>query len=305
MTRRGLLLAGCAAPLGAAPIRAAAQQPHPLRARLANLRTGANLERWFAVSENNQPRRLGPTWWRQFRQSGFDHCRMFIPNPQDSGEGEDLLRLFAEAAMDATNGGVPVLFGLLDSFHAASPWGEREWRVFEARAAYMAAHTDPAMVVLAPLNEPAFPDVASWVPMRDRLLATLRRHAPRHLLCWGGFEWCSLRSLAGMPPPADRDTMAEVHDYQGGNTAAVARRFAAATSWRDRHGLPVLVTELGGAQGHEQNREAWAADLAQSLPALRQLRLPTALWAYTHGSWWRLQDGGSATPRQSIRDLLA
>ena len=299
MNRRSLLAASAALSLPAA-----AQQPHPLRARLGNLRLGANLERWFPVAENNQPRRLGPTWWRQFRAAGFDHARLFIPNVQDSGEGEDLLRLFAEAAMDATNNGIPVLLGLTDSFHQSSPWGEREWRALEARAGYLAARTDPAMLVLAPLNEAAFPDAAAWAPMRDRLLALVRRHAPRHMLAWGGYEWSSLRSLATMPPPADRDTIAEIHDYQGGNTAAVGRRFAAATAWRDRHGIPVLVSELGGAQGHEENREAHAADLAQSLPALRQLRLPATLWAYTHGSWWRLQDGASATPRQPIRDLL-
>ena len=304
MNRRHLLLASGALPVAALPWAAQAQRPHPLRARLGNLKVGANLERWFAVADNNQPRRLGPTWWRQFSQSGFDHARLFIPNVQDSGEGEDLLRMFAEAAMDATNNGIPVVLGLTDSFHQSAPWGEREWRALEARAAYLAAKTDPDMVVLAPLNEPAFPDAASWAPMRDRLLAVVRRHAPRHLLAWGGFEWCSLRSLATMPPPRDGDCIAEVHDYQGGSTAAVARRFATATAWRERHGVPVLVSELGGAQGHEENHAAWAADLAQSLPALRQLRLPATLWAFTHGSWWRLQDGASAAPRQSIRDLL-
>ena len=300
--RRALLGAGLAT---LALARAAeAQQPHPLRARLGNLRLGANLERWFPVAENNQARRLGASWWRQFTQAGFDHARLFIPNPADSGEGEALLGMFAEAVMDATNNNVPVLLGLMDSFHQSSPWGEREWRAFEARAAFLAARTDPAMVVLAPLNEADFPGVASWVPMRDRLLAALRRHAPRHLLAWGGYEWCSLRSLPGMPPPADRDCVAEIHDYQGGSTAAVARRFAAATAWRDRHGMPVLVSELGGAQGHEENLAAWTEDLRQSLPALRQLRLPAALWAYTHGNWWRLQAASSATPREAFRDLL-
>ncbi len=303
MKRRDVLATGLALPM-ALPVAAQAQQAHPLRARLANLRLGANLERWFPIAENNQPRRLGPSWWRQFGQAGFDHTRLFIPNPADSGEGEALLGQFAEAVMDATNSGLPVLLGLLDSFHQAAPWGDREWRAFEARAAFFAARTDPALVVLAPLNEAAFPDMASWVPMRDRLLAALRRQAPRHMLAWGGHEWSSLRSLAGMPPPRDRDCLAEVHDYQGGSTATVARRFAVATAWRDRHGMPVLVSELGGAQGHEENRDAWAADLRQSLPALRQLRLPATLWAYTHGHWWRVQEASSATPREAIRDLL-
>lgn len=295
--RRALLGAVAALP-------AAAQPAHPLRQRLAVLRCGANLERWFPVAANNQPRRLGPTWWREFRQAGFDHVRLFLPNPDQSGEGRDLLELFLTAITDATNNGLPVLLGLMDQHHQSHPWGEREWRAFAERAEFFGRNCDPAQVVLAATNEAAFDNARAWTPLRDRLLAQLRRAAPRHLLMWGGWEWCSLRSLADMAPPGDRDTLAEVHDYQGGSTEQVVARFAAATAWRDRHSLPVLVTELGGAQGHEENRAAHAADLAQSLPGLRRLNLPATLWAYTYGNWWRLQDDESAAPRPEIRQLL-
>ncbi len=51
----------------------------------------------------------------------------------------------------------------------------------------------------------------------------------------------------------------------------------------------MLVDEINGPQANATNRRALANDLRALLPALRRLRLPAALWTYTHGSWWRLQ----------------
>jgi hypothetical protein len=149
--------------------------------------------------------------------------------------------------------------------------------------------------VLAPVNEAVYPDAATWMPVRDRLLGVVRRAAPRHTLMWGGQEWGSWRSLLQTQPPADPNTVVEVHDYEGGDAGAVEWRFGQVAAWRERHGQTVLVAELGGAVNHREDRTAWAADLRQSLPVLRRLRLPVALWAYTYGGHWRLQpDEGPA-----------
>jgi len=75
-------------------------------------------------------------------------------------------------------------------------------------------------------------------------------------------------------------------------------------AWRERHGQTVLVAELGGAVNHRENRAAWAADLRQSLPVLRRLRLPVALWAYTHGGAWRLQPGEGPALHPEFRGAL-
>lgn len=290
-----------AAPLLAAPTAA---QPADLRTRLAGLRLGANLERWYTVARDNHPRRLGPGWWRDFRGAGFDHVRIFLPEVKQTGESPEILGMFLQAVQDATGAGLPVLLGLADTFHHSNPWGERDWKALADRAAFFGSRTDPAQVVLAPLNEPAFPDTATWLPVRDRMLAELRRAAPRHILMWGGREWCSYRSLLETTPPADPNTIAEVHDYVGGDAAAVEGRFGPVAAWRDRHRVPVLVTELGGAQGHETDRAAWVADLRRILPVLRRHRLPAALWSYSHGSWWRIQEGDQPTPRPEIRALI-
>ncbi len=93
-----------AAAVGCAPGPAAAADPPAaasgapaaaLRERLAGLRIGANLERWYPVDRDHQPRRLGPDWWRGFRAAGFDHVRMFVPKLQETGDSEDVLRTFA------------------------------------------------------------------------------------------------------------------------------------------------------------------------------------------------------------------
>lgn len=289
--RRGALALSLAATASAVAAPAAAQDLAPIRGRVAGLRLGANLERWYPVARDNHPRRLGPGWWRDFRAAGFDHARLFMPEVGKTGAGMELPGLFAQAVEDAQAAGVTVFLGMADFYHQSNPWQDQDWAALRARAQFFAGRLDPAMTVLAALNEPVFDDTASWLPVRDRLLTAMRRAAPRHLLMWGGREWCSAGSLLECTPPADPGTMAEVHDYQGGDPASVAARFGPVAAWRDRHRLPVVVAELGGAMGHETNREAFAADLARSLPALRSLRLPVTLWSYSHGSWWRLQPG--------------
>jgi hypothetical protein len=294
-TRRALL--GAAASLAAMPAAAST-----LREAVPRLRLGANLERWFPIAASNRPRRLGAAWWQDLRAAGFDHARLFIP--RDAGAGEEVPRLFLQAIEDAIGAGLPVFLGLADLYEQGSPWDEAAWRVMRARAALFGRAIDPARVALGPLNEPAFDDPRAWTPVRDRLLATARVEAPRHALVWGGHEWCSWRSLLRQPPPADPLTIAEVHDYEGGAAPWVAERFGAVAAWRDRHGVPVIVGELGGALPHAEDEAAWARDLSVALPVLRRLGLPVTLWAVTHGGHWRLQQGEAARPRPLLAEAL-
>lgn len=295
ITRRAALAAGAA--LVARPASAA-----DFRDRLPELRLGANVERWFAIAADQRPRRLGRGWWEAFREAGFDHVRLFIP--KDAGDGEDVPRLFLTAVQDAVSAGLPVMLALSDLLAEWEPWGEGMYRTVAARARFFAAETDPARVALAPLNEPAFRTPAAWTPLRDRLLSMTRAAAPRHTLVWGGHEWCSWRSLPPQPPPADPNTIAEVHDYEGGDARAVAGRFGEVARWGQRHGVRVMVTELGGAQPHREDEAAWAADLSRALPELRRLGLPATLWAITHGSHWRLQSGEAPALRPRLAAAL-
>jgi hypothetical protein len=128
--------------------------------------------------------------------------------------------------------------------------------------------------------------------------------APAHTLVWGGHEWCSWRSLLPQSPPGDANTIAEVHDYEGGDAGWVAGRFGDVAGWGRRHGMRVMVTELGGAQPHREDEAAWAADLTRSLPELRRLGLPATLWAITHGGHWRLQAGSAPAPRPRLAAAL-
>lgn len=294
-TRRALLAAGAA--LVAAPARAAT-----LRDSVATLRIGANLERWFPVAASQRPRRLGRAWWQDLRGAGFDHVRLFIP--RDAGDGEEVPRLFLQAIEDAGAAGLPVLLGLADLYEPSNPWDEAAWRVMQARARLFGTATDPVRVALGPLNEPAFDNPAAWTPVRDRLLAAARAAAPRHALVWGGHEWCSWRSLLRQAPPADPLTIAEAHDYEGGAAPWVAERFGAVAAWRDRHAVPVIVAELGGALPHAEDEAAWARDLSIALPVLRRLNLPATLWAVTHGGHWRLQQGEAPRPRPRLAEAL-
>src|SRR5215217_5767859 len=113
---------------------------------------------------------------------------MVIP-PIEQIDKEIHLEQFRVAIEDAKAAGIVVLLGLSDFFHDSSPWLPRGWNGLAARAPFFAARTDPNQVVLAPVNESAFPDTASWLPVRDRLLSVVRRAAPRDTLMWGGREW--------------------------------------------------------------------------------------------------------------------
>ncbi|WP_270939245.1 cellulase family glycosylhydrolase [Falsiroseomonas oryzae] len=291
-TRRALLALG-----GASAVAAPAAAQSDPRPRFAALRLGANLERWFPIAADQRARRLGRNWWDGLRGAGFDHARLFLP--RDAGDGDEVPRLFLAAVQDANAAGLPVLLGLADLYESTNPWAESALHTLAARARLFARATDPGLVALAPLNEPAFPSPAAWTPVRDRLLALVRAEAPRHALLWGGHEWCSWRSLPPQPPPADPLTIAEVHDYQGGDAAWAAQRFGEVAAYGQRHRLPVMVTELGGALPNAADEQAWAADLRRSLPELRRLGLPATLWAVTHGGHWRLQqgDGPALRPR--------
>ncbi|MCB4821077.1 glycoside hydrolase family 5 protein [Roseicella aerolata] len=293
LPRRGLLAASL---LAASPVGA---RQGDLRTRISRLRYGANLERWFTVARDNHPRRLGRAWWRDFRAAGFDHARLIIP-----GSGTELYGLFHRAIDDAMTAGVPILLALQDIVHQNSP-AARDWDGLAERARFFAARTDPEMVVLAPVNEPAFETTATWLPVRDRMLAILRDNAPRHLLMWGGREWNSVRSLNEMAPPADPWTIAEVHDYGGGTADRIRQRFASVVAWRERHKLPVIVAEYNGYGTNQANRAGWIVDLREGLPVLRSLNLPVTIWSYSHGSWYRLQPEDGPAPYPEVRALLA
>lgn len=294
----------CSTPGLAQPARRPAT-PAGLGDRIGELRLGANLERWFPIAANNQARRLGAAWWTELRAAGFDHVRMFVPRVEETGDGPEVPNLFRDATADAVAAGFTVLLGIADFYEQGSPWNDNAWRVWDRRARILADGTDPARVALAPLNEPAFDAAAAWLPVRDRLLTRLRAAAPRHTLAWGGHEWCSWRSLLEIEPPADRNAIAEVHDYQGGDTSAVEWRFNDVVAWRAKHGVPVIVSELGGALASGDDVNAWAADLRQALPVLARLRLPATLWAFTHGGAWRMQDAEAPRPRAALAAAIA
>lgn len=295
LSRREALLA----PLAVAGVVPAAAQDNDLRTRLSRLRCGANLERWFTVARDNHSRRLGRAWWRDFKAAGFDHARLIIP-----GSGVELYDLFRQAIDDAMAAGVPILLALQDIVNQGSPEA-RDWAGLADRAQFFAARTDPRMVVLAPVNEPAFETTATWLPVRDRMLSTLRAAAPRHLLMWGGREWNSIRSTIEMTPPRDPWTIVEVHDYGGGTAAEVRERYGSLVAWRERHRLPAMVAEYNGWGGKQEKRSEWVVDLREGLPVLRSMDLPVTLWSYSHGGWYRLQPDDGPAPYPEVRALLA
>src|SRR5689334_1151484 len=90
LSRRGIFAASL---LGITP---AVAQGNDFKARLSRLRVGANLERWFPIARDNNARRLGRSWWRDFRAVGFDpevyrrHFCSVAPERGYGGRNDDL-----------------------------------------------------------------------------------------------------------------------------------------------------------------------------------------------------------------------
>jgi endoglucanase len=76
----------------------------------------------------------------------------------------------------------------------------------------VAARHSPADVWLELLNEPPL-DAGDWLPLRDRLAATVRRNAPGHTIVWGAARYQGIWETLEQPPLDDANTIAAVHYY--------------------------------------------------------------------------------------------
>ena len=102
----------------------------------------------------------------------------------------------------------------VQALHCAEPTpcaiAEQQLEAFWDQAANDLAGTDPGLVYFELLNEPSM-NAPNWQSLSERLIATVRRHAPRHTLLVGGVGWDSPYELLKMSPYADDNIVHAVH----------------------------------------------------------------------------------------------
>jgi endoglucanase len=225
--RPGLLAAAvaclaCSHPAVTAPEPLAGVPPE----RLARLARSANLTRWSPLAaEPWRGGELSDVDLGLIRSLGFTAVRLVVP----------LNQLFRPAVPDSLS---PAMLASLDRMLdrllaqdlcvIVDPHFSATDRRFETDSAYTEAFVrfwtalahhlsrrDPERVFLEVVNEPVFAGRAGdWPPIQQRLLAAMRREAPRHTLIAAGTGWSSITGLLRLPPVADRNIVYTFHFYE-------------------------------------------------------------------------------------------
>jgi len=100
---------------------------------------------------------------------------------------------------------------LLEAGPAAVDAIDRFWSAFAAHF----ASNDPDAVLLEVVNEPVFLDApADWLPIQQRLVATIRAAAPHHTIVTGGVRWSGIEGLLLNEPMDDRNVVYTFHFYE-------------------------------------------------------------------------------------------
>ena len=197
-------------------------------ARLAKLTRGINLSDWFTQPADDPEGHLDPKNMAQdaalIKAMGFRHVRLPLseatvsdaqtPTVLDAAKMKrfdvalDMLLAAGLAVVidfspsDECKKGVEKDDAAVDKF--AGLWG--------ALARHLASR-DPEMVFFEVMNEPVMTDSARWNVIQKRVLAALRRAAPRHTLIATSAEWSECYRLELVEVVADRNVVYNVHYY--------------------------------------------------------------------------------------------
>jgi aryl-phospho-beta-D-glucosidase BglC (GH1 family) len=236
---------------------AAAQQGTGLAfERAGHLRRGVNLSGWYAQTRDFSAVRMDAYMsvadMQGLKAMGFDHVRLSIdPEPLIAQAQTGKLREAPMVRLDAT---VTQLLGaglnvVLD-IHAEETWkaslthgdeGVLRLCAFWEQFAGHYAKSDPERVFFEVLNEPSMDDLYRWAGIQARVVAAIRRAAPRHTVIATAAQWGHQDGLLAMEPVRDENVIYTFHDYdpmwfthQGATWSTEA--------WAFLHGVPYPST---------------------------------------------------------------
>ncbi len=224
--------------------------------RAEHLRRGVNLSGFYAQTRDFSSTRLNgymsPADMRLLKSLGFDHVRLsidplpLIANPQTGAlRGEPMAQLDKTVAQ-LLDAGLNVILDI----HAEEDWkkslaqgddGVARLCGFWAEFATHYAKSDPEHVYFEILNEPSMDDLYRWAGIQAKVVAAIRRVAPRHTIIATAAAWGHQDGLLATEPVRDNNVIYTFHDYdpmwfthQGATWGTQA--------WAVLHGVPYPAT---------------------------------------------------------------
>jgi hypothetical protein len=228
LTRRAWLAGAAAGALAPAVRGAKDEVPGPSQARIAALRRGVNLSRWFSGSEDYDERRMG-SWIGESDLSlidtlGLNHVRLpvdpayLIDADDPEALRKDRLDRLDRAVQMILTAGLAVIV-VLDADEEFKFDLARDRAVltrFEAFWSALATHlkpTNPNRVFLEVLSEPAIDDPKTWRTIQGRLLKAMRAEAPEHTLIACGDRASTIDRLERVKPYAIANVLYAFHCF--------------------------------------------------------------------------------------------
>jgi endoglucanase len=192
LTRRTAIASMLAAAV--APVLAQSPTPVTVPSR------GFNLPDWLA----EDPRVPATGTLRRLRDLGFETIRL----PIDPGlVSPAMLPRIAHVLDRATSFG----FNAILDIHPGASDAETLIAAWTTLGPLL-ADTDPGRLYPELLNEPAF-EATDFAPLRDRLAAIVRTHAPNHTIIWGPARYQGIWELDSIPPLDDLNQIVAIHYY--------------------------------------------------------------------------------------------
>ncbi|MEZ4670992.1 MAG: cellulase family glycosylhydrolase [Anaerolineae bacterium] len=197
--------------------------------RFARLAKGVNITRWFWLNDDQSEKHyrnyVSDQQLQDIRVVGFTHVRLAV----------DPLYLLNEAEPDQINGQrldfldaavariVAHDLAVIVDIHA---WEEDFKNKLMADTDFQQAYitmwqtlaanlsnTDPEMVFLEVMNEPAPDDPTIWPPLQERIAAGMRVGAPLHTIIVGGPVWNNISGLLQLDQLDDPNIVYNFHFY--------------------------------------------------------------------------------------------
>lgn len=205
--------------------------PSPALARARLLHRGVNASMWFAQARDYSPARLRSYTTAEdialMHRMGFDHVRLSVDGDElmrgSTGDAITLNAPFVAELDRAVDTMLQNQLRVIVDVHPSDSFKERLRtsdaesarfaRLWSALAAHFAS-SDPDRVFFEVLNEPEFPDAASWTRVETPVVAAIRQAAPHHTIIATAAKYSGLTDLLAIEPLSDPNVIYTFHDYE-------------------------------------------------------------------------------------------
>lgn len=287
-------------------------------ARYETLKKGINIDNWLVRDKTTgvlAPTRFTEADLKLIKRAGFRHVRFPIRsvlmdeghpstlNPRDVDSIRAVLNLMLKNGLAVVFNPVHPARDYTARMEADTAMQTGFLRFWSSLATEFSAY-DPERVFIEPMNEPFFKSQAVWDAFNARLLATVRRAAPRHTLVVTAVK--GNQDVAEMQPIADKNVVYSTHCYspfafthQGASwlknlptgqryptekwTIEFIKKdfFNQVFAWAKTHDVKLYLGEYGVLNTADNaDRLAWMTDLGT---LIRENDLAAALWCYSPG----------------------